>query len=124
MADANQKNTTANENPKSVRQFWTRPRPNNNTTANEKPKPERQFWTVPRSKNNTTPNEKPKPEKKPEPAKAPLCHHHNGDCEADIPEHVLQNAGVPRGLYCETEYERHLREDEETCWHAEYYHPE
>ncbi|MHC4858222.1 MAG: hypothetical protein ACYTBY_10705 [Planctomycetota bacterium] len=92
--------------------------------ANKKPKPEKQFWTVPRSKNNATPNKKPKPEKKHEPAKAPLCHHHNGDCEADIPEHVLQSVGVPRGLYCETEYERGLREEEEICRYAEYYHPE
>lgn len=46
------------------------------------------------------------------------------DCEADIPEHVLQNAGVPRGLYCETDYERRLREEEEVCRYDEYYHPE
>jgi hypothetical protein len=31
---------------------------------------------------------------------------------------------VPRGLYCETEYERRLREEEEICRYAEYYHPE
>lgn len=92
--------------------------------ANKKPKPEKQFWTVPRSKNNATPNNKPQPEKKHEPSKAPLCHHNNGDCEADIPEHVLQSVGVPRGLYCETEYERGLREEEEICRYAEYYHPE
>ena len=46
------------------------------------------------------------------------------DCEADIPEHVLQNTGVPRGLYCETDYERRLREEEEVCWYDECYHPE
>ena len=72
-------------------------------------------------------NQRPKQEKtaKPEkaPAKAPLCQHHNGDCEADIPEEVLQNAGVPRGLYCETDYERRLREEEEVCWYDECYRP-
>ena len=64
-------------------------------------------------------NQRPKLEKtaKPEkaPAKAPLCQHHNGDCEAHIPEEFLQNLGVPRGLYCETEEERRMREYEETC---------
>lgn len=90
----------------------------NQKNINEK---QRQFWTVPRSKNNTTSNEKPKPAK---PAKAPLCHHHNGDCEADIPEDVLQYAGVPRGRYCETNYERRLREEEKVCWYDECYHPE
>ena len=117
MADANQK-------PTSERQFWTTPRSKINTTPNVNPKPERQFWTRPRSKTNTTPNEKPKSDKKAEPAKAPLCHHHNGDCEAHIPEEVLQKAGVPRGLYCETDYERRLREEEEVCWYDEIYHPE
>jgi hypothetical protein len=73
---------------------------------------------------NINEKEKLKPEKKPEPAKAPICHHHNGDCEADIPEHVLQNAGVPRGLYCETLEEQRLREEEEVCLYADYYHPE
>lgn len=87
----------------------------NQKKTNEK---EKFFWTRP------SPKEKPKSEKKHQPAKAPLCHHHYGDCEADIPEHVLQNAGVPRGLYCETDYERHLREEEETCWYDEIYDPE
>ena len=114
----------ANEKPKSVRQFWTRPRPKNNTTPNEKPKPERQFWTVPRSNTNTKPSEKTKPDKKPEPVKPPICHHHNGDCEADIPPEVLQYAGVPSGLYCETLEEERLRKEEELCLYAEYYHPE
>ena len=73
-------------------------------------------------------NQRPKLEKTAKqekaPAKAPLCHHHNGDCEADIPEEVLQNAGLPRGLYCETDYERRLHEEEEVCWYDECYHPE
>jgi hypothetical protein len=113
MDDANQKNINEKQ-----RQFWTRPRPKNDFNPDKTHKPERQFWTVPRSKNNTNEKEKPKP------AKAPLCHHHNGDCEADIPEHVLQNAGVPQGLYCETLEEQRLREEEEVCLYADYYHPE
>ena len=122
MDDANQKNINEKQ-----RQFWTRPRPKNDSNPDKTHKPERQFWTVPRSKNNTTSNEKPKPAKaaKPaKPAKAPLCHHHNGDCEADIPPEVLQYAGVPRGLYCETLEEQRLREEEEVCLYADYYHPE
>lgn len=118
MVDANQKNTNEKQ-----RQFWTRPRPKNDSNPGKTHKPERQFWTVPRSKNNTTPNEKPKPEKKPEPVKPPICHHHNGDCEADIPHELLQNASVPRGRFCETNYERRLREEEEACWYDECYRP-
>lgn len=45
------------------------------------------------------------------------------DFEADIPHEVLQNAGVPRGRFCETNYERRLREEEEVCWYDECYRP-
>ena len=45
------------------------------------------------------------------------------DYEADIPAHVLLNAGVPRGRFCETNYERRLREEEEACWYDECYRP-
>jgi hypothetical protein len=117
MADANKK-------PKPEKQFWTVPRSKNNATPNKKPQPEKQFWTVPRSKNNDTAKEKPKSEKKHQPAKAPLCHHHYGDCEADIPVEVLQNASVPLGQYCETLKEQRAREEEEVCWYDECYHPE
>ena len=35
------------------------------------------------------------------------------DPERDVPEEVLQNAGVPRGLYTETEDERQIRLENE-----------
>ena len=92
----------------------------NQKNINEK---QRQFWTVPRSKNNTNSSKSSGSEKKPEPAKAPICYHHDGDCEADIPHELLQNAGVPRGRFCETNYERRLREEEEACWYDECYRP-
>lgn len=119
MDDTNQKNINENQ-----RQFWTRPRPKNDSNPDKTHKPERQFWTVPRSKNNTNSNKSSGSEKTSKPAKAPLCHHHNGDCEANIPDHVLQYAGVPRGRYCETLEEQRLREEEEACLYADYYHPE
>ena len=57
------------------------------------------------------------------PVKAPLCQHHNGDCEVDTPEDDLQNAGVPRGLYCETLEEQRLREEAKVCLYDECYRP-
>ena len=47
------------------------------------------------------------------------------DPERDVPEEVLQNAGVPRGLYTETEDERQIRLEEE--YYADpsnYYNPD
>ncbi len=88
--------------------------------ANQKKSNEKQKFFSTRSSTK----ENPKSEKKHQPAKAPLCHHHYGDCEADIPEEVLQNAGVPRGLYCETPEEERFRMEEQVCWYDEYYHPE
>ena len=35
------------------------------------------------------------------------------DLERDVPEEVLQNSGVPRGLYTETEDERQIRLENE-----------
>ena len=35
------------------------------------------------------------------------------DLERDVPDEVLQNAGVPRGLYYETEDERQIRLEDE-----------
>ena len=35
------------------------------------------------------------------------------DFERDVPEEVLQNSGVPRGLYTETEDERQIRLEDE-----------
>ena len=43
------------------------------------------------------------------------------DLERDVPEEVLQNSGVPRGLYIETEDERNIRIDEEYQNAQEYY---
>ena len=47
------------------------------------------------------------------------------DLERDVPEEVLQNAGVPRGLFTETEDERNIRlEDEYYADPANYYNPD
>ena len=46
------------------------------------------------------------------------------DLERDVPEEVLQNAGVPRGLFTETEDERNIRlEEEYYADPANYYTP-
>ena len=72
---------------------------------------------------NTNSNKSSGSEKTSKPAKAPLCHHHNGDCEADIPVEVLQNAGVLLGQYCETPEEERSRIQEQVCWYDECYRP-